>query len=124
MESSHGCCCGCRLQYIRLNVLTDATVTDQGPIVGKAHLLARYRKSIDAENVMIFADIYCKHGAPMTPRSLHTVAREMIGRGMADALIVDGADSSQPAPMEKIQAVRNAVPETLFSWQRNDSQYY
>ena len=61
---------------------------------------------------MIFADIYCKHGAPMTPRSLHTVAREMIGRGMADALIVDGADSSQPAPMEKIQAVRNAVPET------------
>ena len=99
-------------QYIRLNVLTDATVTDQGPIVGKAHLLARYRKSIDAENVMIFADIYCKHGSPMTPRSLDTVAKEMIGRGMADALIVDGADSSQPAPMEKIQAVRNAVPDT------------
>ena len=48
----------------------------------------------------------------MTPRSLDTVAKEMIGRGMADALIVDGADSSQPAPTEKIQAVRSAVPET------------
>lgn len=99
-------------QYIRLNVLTDATVTDQGPIVGKAHLLARYRKAIDAEKVMIFADIYCKHGAPMTPRDLDTVAKEMISRGMADALIIDGAESAKPASKEKIQAVRDAVPET------------
>lgn len=99
-------------QFIRLNVLTDATVTDQGPIVGKAHLLTRYRKAIDAQHVKIFADIYCKHGAPMTPRDLDTVAKEMISRGMADALIVDGAESAKPAPVEKIMTVRNAVPDT------------
>lgn len=99
-------------QFIRLNVLTDATVTDQGPIVGKAHLLARYRKMLDAQQVMIFADIYCKHGAPLVTRDLDTVAKEMISRGMADALIVDGAESAKPAPVEKIQAVRAAVPNT------------
>ena len=99
-------------QFIRLNVLTDATVTDQGPIVGKAHLLMRYRKAIDASHIKVFADIYCKHGAPMTPRDLDTVAKEMVSRGMADALIVDGAESAKPASMEKIQAVRNAIPDT------------
>ena len=48
----------------------------------------------------------------MTPRDLDTVAKEMVSRGMADSLIVDGAESAKPAPMEKIQAVRNAVPDT------------
>ena len=99
-------------QFIRLNVLTDATVTDQGPIVGKAHLLARYRKMLEAQHIKIFADIYCKHGAPLVTRDLDTVAKEMISRGMADALVVDGAESAKPAPVEKIQAVRAAVPET------------
>ena len=99
-------------QFIRLNVLTDGIVTDQGPITGKAYLLARYRKMLEAQHIKIFADIYTKHGAPMTPRDLDTVAKEMVSRGMADALIVDGAESAKPAPKEKILAVRAAVPDT------------
>ena len=75
-------------------------------------LLARYRKMLEAQHVKIFADIYCKHGAPLVERDLDTVAKEMISRGMADALVVDGAESAKPAPVEKIQAVRAAVPET------------
>ena len=99
-------------QFIRLNILTDAIVTDQGITNGKAYALARYRKSISADHVKIFADIYPKHGGPIVERDLATVAREMVSRAMADALIVDGPESAYPAPAEKISAVANAVPDT------------
>ena len=101
---------GC--QYIRLNVLSDTMITDQGMLNAPSHLAARYRKAIGAENVMIFADIYCKHGAPVVERKLATVAHEMVERHMADALIVDGTESAYPASPEKIAAVRGAAPNT------------
>lgn len=102
----------CDCQFIRLNILTDCIVTDQGITNGKAYALARYRKSISADHVKIFADIYPKHGGPIVERDLPTVAREMVGRAMADALIVDGAESAYPASPEKISTVANAVPDT------------
>lgn len=99
-------------RFIRLNVLTDAMITDQGPINGEAHLALRYRKMLQAQDVLVFSDIYCKHGAPVVERDLATVAHEMVERGMADALIVSGASSAVPPEREKIALVRKAVPET------------
>lgn len=99
-------------QYIRLNILTDSYVTDQGMINGKAHLAARYRKAIGAEKVKFFCDIYGKHGGPIVKRDISIVAGEMVYRGMADALILSEGDSSISAPMEKIDKVKNAVPDT------------
>lgn len=98
-------------QFIRLNVLTDAYVTDQGFINGPAHLLARYRKAIGAENIKIFADIYAKHGGPLVKRDLTIVAHEMVDRAMADAIIVSEGDSSRAPSLEKIETVRKAVPD-------------
>lgn len=99
-------------QYIRLNILTDAYVTDQGIITGAAHLAARYRKAIGADNIKFFADIYSKHGGPIVRRDLAIVAGEMAHRAMADAIIISEGDSSIAPPLEKIEKVRNAVPNT------------
>jgi len=99
-------------QFIRLNVLTDAMVTDQGPIIGEAHLALRYRKAIGAENVLLFCDLYSKHAGPIVERDVQTVALEMVGRGMADALIISGAGTPFPPDPARIQAVREAVPDT------------
>lgn len=99
-------------QYIRLNILTDAYVTDQGIITGAAHLATRYRKAIGADNVKFFCDIYSKHGGPIVKRDLSIVAGEMVHRGMADAVIISEGDSSIVAPKEKIDRVKNAVPDT------------
>lgn len=99
-------------QYIRINVLTDAYVTDQGFINGSAHLLARYRKAISAENVKIFADIYAKHGGPVVERDLSIVAGEMVHRGMADAVIISEGESAIAPSVDKIETVKNAVPDT------------
>jgi membrane complex biogenesis BtpA family protein len=55
--------------FIRVNVLTDALVTDQGIIQGCAAELSRYRAALGSE-VLIFADILCKHAAPIAARPI------------------------------------------------------
>jgi membrane complex biogenesis BtpA family protein len=99
-------------QFIRLNILTDTMVTDQGLINGEAHLAMRYRKMIRAENVLIFSDIYSKHAGPLVKRDLSTVAREMVERGMADVIIVSGVESAAAPDRDRIRQVRQAVPGT------------
>ncbi|MBM3157212.1 MAG: BtpA/SgcQ family protein [Deltaproteobacteria bacterium] len=97
--------------FIRLNVLTDALVTDQGLIQGVAHKAARYRQFLGAQGVKFFADIYSKHGAPLAARPLGVVARDMAYRGMADAIIVSGEETPDPPRKEDIEAVKKAVPD-------------
>jgi membrane complex biogenesis BtpA family protein len=99
-------------QFIRLNVLTDAMVTDQGIINGEAHLLLRYRKNLGARHILLFCDIYSKHAGPVVERDLSTVAHEMVERGMADALIVAGPSTPVAPDAERIRLVREAVPDT------------
>lgn len=98
--------------FIRLNVLTDAIVADQGIIVGEAAAVARYRRSIGADDVKIFADIYSKHATPLARRPLRVVAQDMVRRGGADAIIVSGLDSWQPPSREDIDEIREAAPST------------
>ncbi len=96
-------------KFIRLNILTDAMVADQGLIQGAAHLALRYRKSLGATSVGIFADLYSKHAAPLARRPVGVVARDMVERGLADALIVSGEESSDPPSEEQLQQVKDAV---------------
>jgi uncharacterized protein len=98
--------------FIRLNILTDVMVTDQGPVIGRAAEATRYRKFIGAENVRIFSDVYSKHAAPIAERPIGVIARDMAHRGMADGIIISGEESSDPAKLEDIEAVRKAVPDT------------
>lgn len=99
-------------RFIRLNILTDAMVADQGLIQGAAHLALRYRKALGAESVKIFADLYSKHAAPLARRPVAVVARDMVHRGMADAIIVSGEESADPPTEGQLREVKQAVPET------------
>lgn len=99
-------------QFIRLNVLTDTMATDQGVIQGEAHLAMRYRAAIGANHIKVFADIYAKHGGPLVRRGLQTVTREMVHRGMADAIIISGEESSVPADVSDIRQIREASGDT------------
>jgi membrane complex biogenesis BtpA family protein len=98
--------------FIRVNVLTEAMVTDQGLITGVAHLALRYRRFIGAESVRIMADVYSKHGAPVARRPLGIVAQDLVSRGRADAVIVSGEHSGDPPRAEDLEEVRRAVPDT------------
>jgi len=99
--------CGC--QFIRVNVLTGARVTDQGVIQGIAHDLLRQRTTLRARNIRILADVDVKHSAPLAERPLEEEVKDLIQRGLADAVVVSGANTGGATDPEKVRRVRGAA---------------
>lgn len=83
-------------KFVRINILTDALLTDQGVIEGEAAEMIRYRNAIGAKDLLIFADIESKHAIPLVQRPRAVVANDMIERGGADGIIVSGLNSADP----------------------------
>lgn len=101
---------GC--QFIRVNVLAGARVTDQGIIEGIAAKLLRDRASLKASHVSIWADVDVKHSAPLSARPIEEEVADLISRGGADAIIVSGAGTGQPTSAEKLARVKGAAGDT------------
>ena len=98
-----------KLSFVRLNVLTGAMVTDQGLIQGRAHQLLRLRHNLQADNVMIFADLRVKHAEPLVARDLEQEVEEYFDRAGADAIIVSGHGSGKPVDQNFLRQVRTAA---------------
>jgi len=94
------------LQFIRVNILIGTSVTDQGVISGQAHLVARTRQRLRAENVLIFADIRVKHAAPLVDRELAQEIDDLFERALADAIIVSGSGSGKPVDANFLREVK------------------
>lgn len=99
-------------QFIRVNVLCGARLTDQGIIGGVAHDLLRLRRALAAEHVAIVADVDVKHSAPLAAQPLQEEARDLVERGLADALVVSGAATGEASDPTQLAAVCEAVPGT------------
>ncbi len=98
--------------YVRVNVLTGARVTDQGVIQGQAHELLRLRQAWGAQGVRIFADVDVKHSAPLAARALQAEVHDTILRGLADAVVVSGEGTGQPVDLAKLRQVKEAAGKT------------
>jgi hypothetical protein len=98
--------------FIRVNVLCGARVTDQGLIQGIAHDLLRDRAALDAAGIKILADVDVKHSAPLAGRPIADEVDDTIQRGLADALVVSGAGTGKPTEMAKVNAVKSASGKT------------
>ncbi len=96
-------------QFIRVNILCGARVTDQGLIEAIAHDLLRDRRTLGAENIRILADVNVKHSAPLAPSSIADEVEDLLTRGGADALIVTGAATGQAVDLGELQQVHQAV---------------
>ncbi|NBT58667.1 phosphorybosylanthranilate isomerase, partial [bacterium] len=92
--------------FIRVNILTGARLTDQGIIEGRAHEVLRFRKRIGAEHVKIFADISVKYSSALSERTLEAEVEETLHRSGADGLIVSGAGTGKPVDLERLKAVK------------------
>lgn len=95
-------------RFIRVNVHVGAVVGDQGLIQSDAYATLRYRRLLGAD-VRIFADVQAKHGVPLAPVELEQEARDAVGRGLADALVVSGRATGEATPLEEVERVRAAV---------------
>lgn len=101
-------------QFIRVNILTGAMVTDQGIIEGEAHSVQIYRRQLLAQrNVKIFADVLVKHAYPFVPDADITLAaKDAVDRGLADAVIVTGTATGSPPSTDDLCKAQEAVSGT------------
>ncbi|MEE2758115.1 MAG: BtpA/SgcQ family protein [Myxococcota bacterium] len=100
----------CDAQFIRVNVLSGASVTDQGLIQSQAADLLRARSAWQSR-VKIFADVGVKHAVPLGPCELAPSARDTAYRGLADALVVSGIATGAQTSKADIDVVKKAVPD-------------
>ena len=95
--------------FLRVNVHTGAMLTDQGWIEGKAHETLRDRARLGLE-CAILADVLVKHATALAGVDIAAAARDTWGRGLADGLVVSGPETGSATPLERVRAVRDAVP--------------
>lgn len=114
-------------QFIRVNVLVGARVTDQGLIQTDAARLQRLRTALGAQHIAVVADVDVKHSVPLGGLSIDDEARDAHERALADVLVVSGTRTGAEAAQEHVQAVRQATgtpvwigsgvrKETLRDW--------
>lgn len=96
-------------EFIRVNVLCGARVTDQGLIQGIAHDLLRQRSELRAEDIQILADINVKHSAPLATRSLSEEVADTLHRGGADALVVSGSGTGTAVGLSELEEAKRAA---------------
>src|SRR3954454_8329192 len=99
--------------FIRVNIHTGAMLTDQGIIEGTAAETLRLRAAL-APDVMIFADHLVKHAVPLAPYDPVQSAKDLRLRGLADALIVTGAETGAPPDASRLAMLAEAVDAPLL----------
>ncbi len=97
--------------FVRVNVHAGARATDQGVVEGRAHETMRLRERIDAD-VSVFADVAVKHSAPLAERPLDEEFREVVERGLADAVVVSGPSTGQAAAEADLARAADLGDET------------
>ena len=96
--------------FIRVNIHYGVMAAEEGLVQGEAYETLRHRAALGAE-IKILADVLVKHAVPVGDQDLALMAQETAYRGLADALIVSGPVTGQPAEVTDVATVREAVPE-------------
>src|SRR6267143_1305547 len=97
-------------EFIRVNVHAGAVLADQGIVQSDAYGTLRDRRLLGVQ-VAIFADVGGKHAVPLAPVEVEQTARDLVHRGLADALVVSGPATGQATPLGEVKRVRSAVPD-------------
>ncbi len=100
--------CAVGAAFIRVNVHFGAVVADQGIVQTDAYATLRDRRLLDAD-VRIFADVQGKHAAPLAPVEIEQEARDLVNRGLVDALVVSGRATGEATAIADLKRVRSAV---------------
>ena len=97
-------------EFIRVNVHAGAVLADQGIVQSDAYGTLRDRRLLGVD-VAIFADVGGKHAVPLAPIDIELTARDLVHRGLADALVVSGPATGQTTSLADVKRVRGAVTD-------------
>ncbi|MEX2542063.1 MAG: BtpA/SgcQ family protein [Trueperaceae bacterium] len=97
-------------RFIRVNQWVNAYVSNEGLIQGESGKALRYRRSIGAENVAIFADVHVKHGAHaiVADRPVSEQASD-VEFYEADVAIATGNRTGDAVPDSEIEEIRSGT---------------
>jgi uncharacterized protein len=110
--------------FVRVNQWTNAYVANEGLMDGAAPGAARYRSSLRAEHVKVFADVHVKHGSHsiVADRTLaeQTEDAEFFD---ADVLIATGSRTGDQTPLAEIEGIKAAssLPVIIGSGMTEDN---
>lgn len=110
VRSALALCASGPASFVRVNVHTGAAHTDQGYIQGRAAETLRERARL-CPDVAILADAHVKHATPAGQESIADASKDLLERGLADALIVTGKGTGSAPDPEDLSAVRAAARE-------------
>lgn len=96
-------------RFIRINVHTGASVTDQGLIQGDA-MATMMAVRDQAPHLRLFCDVFVKHASNLGVTGIERAAEDTFERGLASALIVTGDATGSPTSTQDIERVKAAVP--------------
>ena len=96
--------------FIRVNQWANAYVANEGLLDGEAARALRYRRSIGADAVAVFADSHVKHGAHAITgdRSVTELTRDLEFFD-ADAVIATGQRTGDAATDEELETITEAT---------------
>jgi membrane complex biogenesis BtpA family protein len=96
--------------FVRVNQWANAYVANEGLIEGAAGTALRYRSTLRAESIRIFADSHVTHGAHaiVADRSVEELTRD-VDFFQADCVIATGQRTGDAATFDEIDAVRSAT---------------
>ena len=100
----------CGAAFVRVEGFVFAQVADEGVIESCAGELLRYRRTIGADRVLVFADIKKKHSAHAITADVSIVETAKTAEFfLADGVIVTGPATGEPASPEEVRDVVGAV---------------
>jgi len=96
--------------FIRVNQWSNAYVANEGIVEGPAATALRYRRTLAADDVRIFADVHVKHGAHAitADRSIEELARDNEFFD-ADVAIATGQRTGDAATPDEIATIKAAT---------------
>ena len=105
----------CGASFVRVEGFVFAHVADEGLIESSAAQLLRYRRSIGADHVRVFADIKKKHSAHAITADVDIVETAKAAEFfLVDGVIVSGISTGEPTDPKEVTAVsRGAGVATL-----------
>src|SRR5262245_39056408 len=100
----------CGAAFVRVEGFVFAHVADEGLIESSAGALLRYRRTIGAESVRVFADVKKKHSAHALTADVDLAETAKAAEFfLADGVIVTGTSTGRPADPDDVRTVAAAV---------------
>jgi membrane complex biogenesis BtpA family protein len=105
----------CGASFVRVEGFVFAHLADEGLIESDAGALLRYRKSIGADTIRVFADVKKKHASHAITADLDLAETARAAEfSLADGVIVTGVATGREADEAEVRAVSDAVRVPTF----------